>query len=723
MSKEGSALLLEALDSMITQYHMDIVQVNLVKGCTSSLGIAPRNRETPADNSCPLARLLSGDRTLPVYQEDVDTIKQRISGWGDKSSQNLFTLMIHDMQTEKSYQEMKKTLKGKNKITHEFQTSTVLATKAYSSAFKWQNLAPIGIGDLKLFETCKGAVLRGTLISVPSVVKGVTTFLQDHSKGDIIQIALYNYVPGKMSRLDEIEYVRKHLPKGTRVEIAEPFTKIFLDGNRGVRIDNPREFRVEGANGDIATARTEGNEFFKQKMYLAASESYITGLQDENIVPTLLSNRSQAYIKLGQWSQALADAAASLTIRPSCPKTYQRYRKCLAEIIGEHGSNKSDMLNLIIDPMTWNKEHDGSTSESANCLKQSGNEAFKSQDYERAVALYTSGLLAANKDVRLVLSNWSQASLLYQSYHEALAASAASLRVWADDKAVYRLCIALAYLNEIGLAESILDSYDRSAALKDLKSRLKRYKNVIIEDDPGMALLLNSPNSMFCPDFASNKIESFLDPLKGRGIRATDAIPKGSLVLIESPLASSYANEKEEMSISHTFDRNRMVNDKSQSLLESTIMNQMKRNQLLAQRIDNLYDGHASRPLLSVKDLLTTIGVANSPLLLPPWPEFFVNKAPALAAERVRNIMSTNSFGGFDEEELLNGQVTKKETLLYAAISMLNHSFNPNCVIQSYSGSSRAIVTCKTVKKGDELCIRYHSDPEVMKRKWGIVKE
>lgn len=722
MPRDASALLLEALDSLISHYCLDKMNSEMAEGYTSTLKVAwNRKAKTIADSSCPLARLMSSDYKVPIHQETVDVIKERISEWGTSSffssPQNPFFLMMADAQTERTYQEMKARKAEGNRCV-EIQNSTVLATKT-STAFQWQNLSSIGVKDLKLFQSCKGKVLTGTLITVPSVIKGITTFLKD-DEGSAIQIALYNFVPGKMSRLNATEYARKHLPKGTRVSIAEPFMKILVDGNRGVRIDDPREFRTEGDNqSDISTAREDGNEFYKQKMYYAASESYITGLKNEDLVPTLLSNRAQAHIKLEQWPEALVDAAASLTIRPTCEKTYQRYMKALAEIEAEQPS-KRNMLHLALDPSKWqNHEPNIANAGSASGLKQAGNEAYKCQDYECAITRYTSALNVAGKVVRVVLSNWSQSSLQCDSYHEALAASAAALRIWVDGKAVYRLCVALAQLNELGLAISLLDSYDTStASLKELKSSLKYYSKIRdgAANDNGAALLTSKPFKSFCPDFASDMVETFLHPVRGRGIRAVGAMPKGSLILIETPLSSSYTDAKEEASISYTMNQDRTLNDKSQSLMESTIMQQTKRNQLLARRIGNLYDGQASQPLLPLKDLLNSIEVANAPLLLPPWPEFFDKDltSAALSAERVRNIMSINSFGNVDDTKFQKG------TSLFASISMFNHSFSPNCVIMEYSGSARAILTCRAVKKGEEMCISYHSDRDVVKRKWGI---
>ncbi|KAL7545654.1 hypothetical protein ACHAWF_009005 [Thalassiosira exigua] len=724
MSRAAAKLFLDALDSMINHFHHDAIHADVMERSTSSIGFVSSrvSKGKMASNpSCPLSLLLSGyaGNNNTIFQEHVDKIKQKISTWGNQSElTSPFFLAMRDMQVEKEYMEMKKS-EGKKNEAIEFHKSTVLGTKVDSSDFQWHSLSTIGVGDLKLFESCKESVLRGILIATPVVMTGVTTFLRD-DVGGIVQIGLYNFVPGKMSRLKSNEYVRNHLPKGTRVEIAEPFTKIFLDGNRGVRIDNPNEFRIEGGyRGDVASAREEGNQLFKENMYFAASETYIAGLQNDTLVATLLSNRSQAYIKLEKWADALADAAASLTIRPSVEKTYLRYQKAL-QGLNQQGLDKDELLHVALKPTRWERGT-GKGNQDPDGLKLRGNTAFKCGDFERAIEIYTSALLFSKEDVRAVLSNWSQSSIMNELYHEAVAASAASLRIRADDKAVYRLCTALAQLNETKLSMDILHCYGGSAAgLEDLKSNISRYSTALVHT--GMRFMETSRE--ISPDFASDNIESFWDPKTGRGIRAAKSMLPGHLILIESPLAASFADLKSDKSLSFTIDHGRTVNDKAQSLLESTIMNRMRRDQLLSQRVDNLYDGKTSRPLVSIKDLLKTMGVSNAPLLLPPWPEFFENKVPALSADRVRNILNTNSFGFYDREELNieASSLSKKESHLYSAISMFNHSFTPNCMIRKLSGSSRAVVTCIPVEEGEELCISYHHDPEVLKRKWGIEK-
>lgn len=91
MFREASTLLLDALESMINHYFMDKIQSEMMQGSTSSLGVVWLSGKTIADNpSCPLTCLLSGNSTMPIYQETV-----RISVWGGLTSSlahNPFTL-------------------------------------------------------------------------------------------------------------------------------------------------------------------------------------------------------------------------------------------------------------------------------------------------------------------------------------------------------------------------------------------------------------------------------------------------------------------------------------------------------------------------------------------------------------------------------------------------------------------------------------------------------
>lgn len=274
MSSTSAKVLRDALDSMITQH---------VVHCYHERALSPIElpQMTTASDSCPLSQLVMRDSSVPLFVGIPEEIKQRLRLWGYELPQFMMSFKIQEFESQAAdaYAKLLSCEVG------EFSQSTVIATKTGSPVFRWESLREMSVRDLKLFESCKGSVLRGTLVTSPLMMTGATTFLQDHH-GDIIQLGLYNFVPGKMSRLDRFEYVRKHLRKGTRVAIAEPFlkilVKIFYDGGRGVRVDDPRELQL-GADDtailSISSYREEGNAFYKKKMHLAAIEEHRRGCQ------------------------------------------------------------------------------------------------------------------------------------------------------------------------------------------------------------------------------------------------------------------------------------------------------------------------------------------------------------------------------------------------------------------------------------------------------------
>ena len=129
----------------------------------------------------------------------------------------------------------------------------------------------------------------------------MTTILED-SNGDVVLMALYNFLPDGLYGRESIPLASSKIPFGATVRIAGPFLKIFQDGSRGIRIDNPNDISVvsSGKSGSTSmdenlSAKTSGNTLVKAKKYNAACEAYIAGIRQANVVPTLLSNRAQAY--------------------------------------------------------------------------------------------------------------------------------------------------------------------------------------------------------------------------------------------------------------------------------------------------------------------------------------------------------------------------------------------------------------------------------------------
>ena len=93
------------------------------------------------------------------------------------------------------------------------------------------------------------------------------------------------------------------------------------------------------------SAKTSGNTLVKGKKYNAAC---FAGIRQANVVPTLLSNRSQAYAMMNEWDRSLADAAASLTMRPDNAKTWARYNKALEILSEQHNNDRRNMLTSLL---------------------------------------------------------------------------------------------------------------------------------------------------------------------------------------------------------------------------------------------------------------------------------------------------------------------------------------------------------------------------------------
>ena len=67
-----------------------------------------------------------------------------------------------------------------------------------------------------------------------------------------------------------------------------------------------------------------GNELYKQQKYSEAVEQYSKGLEASKDDPILLSNRSVAYWKLGEYQDALKDAQQCIQVKPDWVKGYLR---------------------------------------------------------------------------------------------------------------------------------------------------------------------------------------------------------------------------------------------------------------------------------------------------------------------------------------------------------------------------------------------------------------
>ncbi|XP_020700699.1 ankyrin-1 [Dendrobium catenatum] len=71
-------------------------------------------------------------------------------------------------------------------------------------------------------------------------------------------------------------------------------------------------------------AKSRGDDAYKRKAYLEAVDAYTQAIDLNPDEPTLLSNRSLCWIRLGQAEQALADAKACRSLNPNWPKACYR---------------------------------------------------------------------------------------------------------------------------------------------------------------------------------------------------------------------------------------------------------------------------------------------------------------------------------------------------------------------------------------------------------------
>lgn len=341
-----------------------------------------------------------------LYPEALEAVEATLHNWGRKMPRDL-----HVMQFMMGYQNHMLKFKdpGSNKEMWTLRTnSTIIKPEASTSQpRKWAQLQPMGISALRLFGVATGRVLVGKLIVPPMVTVGITTLLQD-DLGEVIQLGLYNQLQGGVTGHQAQELAEKQFCKGAKLQIAEPFLKIFKDGNQGIRVDSPHDIRLEtpGKAGDtiqdLQDFRQSGNELYKNGQFEAALLEYWQGLRACDEIAVLLSNRSQAHLKTECWAEACRDSAASLLLRPQGAKHRARYVLILQGLgfpdLAQRAQNAfSDSSMARLEPsiqdtqavlrLTLKVPHlrtGGRSEEDSASLKEKGNMAFREGKFSEA---------------------------------------------------------------------------------------------------------------------------------------------------------------------------------------------------------------------------------------------------------------------------------------------------------------------------------------------------
>lgn len=210
-----------------------------------------------------------------------------------------------------------------------------------------------------------------------------------------------------------------------------------------------------------------------KKCYNSATDVYLTGLRggsnNDALIATLLSNRAQAYLSLQQWAPAVADAAASLTLRPDSDKTWARYDVGLEKLreqllksdkrpkVGSAATTTRNLFRLLVPTLVVDNETVPNVQVAeAQQLKTKGNEAFRQKDHGTAVRYYTEALTVGGETTRAILSNWAFCALQTGTLGDVVSACTTSLRIGVGEKAWHRLVTALCRLGEHELAHDVL---------------------------------------------------------------------------------------------------------------------------------------------------------------------------------------------------------------------------------------------------------------------------
>jgi tetratricopeptide (TPR) repeat protein len=656
-------------------------------------------------------------------------------------------LAEHEARVSEMYgevEQMKLNNNSKGKIIMRTSSNNVRKVNSlHKGKTDWSHLSKISIKDLVLYDSHSGKYVEGKLIVDPfTPFVGTTTILED-SNGDVILVALYNFLPDGLYGKESDPVSAAKLPKGCTVRISEPFLKVFQDGSRGIRVDNPNDITVisSGIEGNVIkeeelliSAKNTGNRLVKEKMYNAAGDAYVTGIRKADLVPTLLSNRSQAYAMMNDWERSLADAAASLTMRPHNEKSWARYKKAI-EIVSNRiiwiynaeGESTQIIRNIL---RVWkNDQADESVTKGkdALALKTEGNSAFKLKQFARAAELYTSALMTVGETSRALLANWSLCSIRNCANLDAVAASVASIRIRPEAKAVVRLAEALMSLGEPKLCKDLLtgelsDVIEGSDVLRDKKELIKSADSILYDKDTG------PDKSTHLPRWVGD-IESFNAGAKGRGVRATNDLKNGQTLLIEPPLAMSETDSRgKKGKVGNTLATiDRSLKDPSQVYLRQAIILRSQREGVLSRIVDCLSDGANERPVTSLQDLMPSL--ESCKVLLPTHYEYMDEERVELTADRVDAIVNVNSFGENGDKFIADGLERYKDNVmgkahsrLVPATSMFNHSARNNCT-WLWSGRCSIIIAIMDIKAGDELTIRYQPDEEKVRIGWGIPPE
>ncbi|CAJ0894566.1 5165_t:CDS:2 [Entrophospora sp. SA101] len=213
----------------------------------------------------------------------------------------------------------------------------------------------ISITDLQLDHVHHGKFLLCRVMAKCGKKVSLMTLVED-PEGDAVKLALYNWIkqsdiPVKYRRgYVPVDEVSKLLPIGTVIIIKNPYYKTTADFTTTLRSDNPSDIVIIDRNNNnlfreikwstdlekpdkqILSAddfRCRGNDYFISNYFASAINEYSNGIELEPNNATLLSNRAEAYLRLGRFTNAITDLEITLNNESNHPKAIYRMGKAL----------------------------------------------------------------------------------------------------------------------------------------------------------------------------------------------------------------------------------------------------------------------------------------------------------------------------------------------------------------------------------------------------------
>ena len=650
-----------------------------------------------------------------------EKIKPHLGMWATKKSKEeiLFTHNLVMLQTK---------IKLKNCIASHITDAAVIK-ETLSNTVDFSKLSKVPLSSLQLFDTAIGKFIEGEIFTSPVVFVGATVLIEDEF-GDHMQLTLYNAIPTNHPK--KLELAGAKFPVGSKIRVAEPFYKIFQDGNRGVRVESLTEIQVfnDGQFLDMAAVRAKGRTLVSSGDFLGGLEVYLEGVSYFTDVVTLLNNRCQTEIRLGEHEEAVLDSAAVLFIDEDNGKARQRYELAISKLVGtddeitgnEHIWQKLLKYSSTADPIV----------SAPKGSKEEGNAAFRAGKFEEAKRQYTGAL--DETDICILLNNIAVVCLKTDMFQTAISAANASLRIAKTDsmkkKAVFAMTKAFSMLGELKFSKL---SSKGDTSLEDFWSDARKPIQVLFKileclpqfEDLGWEKTYsigvegnNLPIDYIAPDAMTHEYVFG----KGRGLVASRDIYPQEVLIIDRMIKSMKGEEYEEKGFILAMNsKTRKIEPEQRAKLISKFLVLVRHNGLLAKKLLQLewrkHNLIFQREQLPLVDDLRWMGHRamsfDIPPFLPQTPKQVKVDIGKVTFKFVEGVIGINEFGWEPGQQMLGHE---GESLM-TRISLFNHAFEPNCRLFAM-GDAMVVVSQREIKKGQELTLKYGEDVT----KWEINK-